>query len=37
MLRAEELLLFNPAVQTLWSLSMYKSGLSVNASVGLVF
>lgn len=37
MLIAEELLLFNPAIQMLWSLSVYKSWLSVNASVGSGF
>lgn len=37
MLLAEELLLFNPATHMLWSLYVYKSRLSVNASVGLVF
>lgn len=37
MLLAEELLLFNPAIQMLWALSVYKSGLSVNASDGSGF
>lgn len=37
MLVAEELLLFNSATEMLWSLSVYESGLSVNASVGFGF
>lgn len=37
MLLAEELLLSNPAIQMLWFLSVYKSGLSVNDSVGSGF
>lgn len=36
-LLAAELLLLNSVIQMLWSLSVYKSGLSVNASLGSGF